>query len=75
MTEKLYTDFDLNYRTIEENIEKAAKNTNELETKVRWLNTLAKTANGNLSGQEKISFETYVQMSYFDRILRRANIR
>ena len=57
------------------NIEKAAKNSNELETKVRWLNTLAKTANGNLSGQEKISFETYVQMSYFDRILRRANIR
>ena len=25
MTEKLYTDFDLNYRIIEENIEKAAK--------------------------------------------------
>ena len=57
------------------NIESAAKDSTALETKVRWLNTLSKTANGNLSGQEKISFETYVQMSYFDRILRRANIR
>ena len=62
-------------QTCKENIEHAAKNSRELETKVRWLNTLSKTANGNLSGQEKISFETYVQMGYFDRILRRANLR
>ena len=57
------------------NIERAAKDSSELEMQVRWMNTLAKTANGTLSGQEKISFETHVQMSYFDRILRRANIR
>ena len=61
--------------TCKENIARAAKDSAELEMHVRWMNTLAKTANGTLSGQEKISFETYVQMSYFDRILRRANIR
>ena len=59
----------------EVNIQKAVQNSIALETRVRWMNTLSKTANGALSGQEKISFETYIQMSYFDRILRRANIR
>ena len=62
-------------RVCEGNIQKATKNSADLEARVRWMNTLSKTANGALSGQEKISFETYVQMSYFDRILRRANIR
>lgn len=59
----------------EANIQRAVKNSTELEAQVRWMSTLSKTANGALSGQEKISFETYIQMSYFDRILRRANIR
>lgn len=36
---------------------------------------LANTANGNLSGKEKIMLETYVQTAYFDRIIRRANKR
>ena len=57
------------------NIRKAAQSSDDLEKKVRWMNTLSKTANGTLSGKDKISFETYIQMSYFDRILRRANIR
>lgn len=36
---------------------------------------LADTAGGTLSGKEKIMLETYVQMTYFDRILVRANSR
>ena len=36
---------------------------------------LSNTVNGNLSGKEKIALETYIQMTCFDRILRRANLR
>ena len=41
----------------------------------KWINTLAETANGGLSGKEKIMLETYIQMNYFDRIIARANTR
>lgn len=47
----------------------------QLDEKYRWLKTLAETANGNLSGKEKIMLETYIQTTYFDRILERANLR
>ncbi|MDD3213494.1 MAG: SbcC/MukB-like Walker B domain-containing protein, partial [Eubacteriales bacterium] len=40
-----------------------------------WLATLAQTVNGNLNGKEKIPLETYVQTTYLDRILARANTR
>ena len=46
-----------------------------LEEKYAWVQNLSDTANGNLRGKEKIMLETYVQRSYFDRILRRANLR
>lgn len=36
---------------------------------------LSDTANGTLGGKRKIELETYIQMTYFDRILRRANLR
>ncbi len=47
------------------------------ETEKNWsrIKNLSNTANGNLSGKEKIMLETYVQMTYFDRIIRRANLR
>lgn len=40
-----------------------------------WLKALSDTANGSLNGKRKIELETYIQMNYFDRILRRANLR
>ena len=40
-----------------------------------WIRNLSNTANGSLSGQGKVMLETYVQASYFDRIVSRANIR
>lgn len=46
-----------------------------LETRYAWLKALADTANGNLTGKEKIMLETYIQTTFFDRILERANIR
>lgn len=36
---------------------------------------LSDTANGTLNGKQKIELETFIQMAYFDRILRRANLR
>ncbi|MBQ7288872.1 MAG: SMC family ATPase [Clostridia bacterium] len=39
------------------------------------LRSLSDTANGALSGKEKISLEAYVQAAFFDRILSRANVR
>ena len=42
---------------------------------VMWQN-LSQTANGRMGGEkQKIMLETYVQMSYFDRILMKANRR
>jgi exonuclease SbcC len=54
------------------------KQYNELKTvEEEWniIKSLSNTANGNVSGKEKILLETYVQMNYFDAILKRANIR
>ena len=47
----------------------------QTEQEYIWVHSLADTAAGTLNGKRKIEFETYVQMAYFDRILRRANIR
>ena len=57
------------------NIAKKQAEVEALETQYTWMKALADTANGNLTGKEKIMLETYIQMKYFDRILRRANTR
>ena len=47
----------------------------EVEKKYVWMKSLADTAGGNLNGKQKVELETYIQMAYFDRNLRRANLR
>ena len=47
----------------------------QLEEKHAWVRVLSDTANGTLSGKDKIMLETYIQTTYFDRILQRANLR
>jgi exonuclease SbcC len=47
----------------------------KLEHRYRWLLALSDTANGSVSGKNKISLEAYVQTTYFDRIIARANTR
>ncbi|MBR6581820.1 MAG: SMC family ATPase [Ruminococcus sp.] len=47
----------------------------ETEKRLTMLKDLSDTANGNVQGKEKIMLETYVQMSYFDRVIARANSR
>ncbi len=57
-------------------IEKNIVTLAEKEKKYSWVATLSKTANGNLAnGKERIKLETFIQMNYFDRILRHANKR
>ncbi len=46
-----------------------------LEEKMTWLRALSNTASGNVSGKEKLMLETYVQTTYFERILQRATVR
>ena len=47
----------------------------QTERRYSWLKALSDTANGGLAQKHKIELETYVQMAYFDRILRKANVR
>ena len=57
------------------NISARAAEKTEIETRLKWMKALSDTANGSVSGREKIMLETYIQTTYFDRILTRANIR
>lgn len=63
-----------NQTTLEKIRERQAQ-LGEIETRLRWVKSLADTAGGTLPGKEKIMLETYVQMAYFDRIIARANVR
>ena len=58
-----------------ENINTRLAEIKKVEEKWRWMKALSNTANGNISGKEKIMLETYIQMTYFDRIISRANRR
>lgn len=58
-----------------DNIRKKSDVLAAAEKRYIWVNALSKTAGGNISGKERITLETYIQMEYFDRIIRRANAR
>lgn len=58
------------------NIEAKSDAVIKLEKELAWKESLSKTANGDLGDRkEKIMLETYVQASYFDRIIAKANTR
>lgn len=46
-----------------------------LDKRYAWMKALSDTANGSVYGKDKVMLETYIQTTYFDRILARANIR
>lgn len=58
-----------------ENLRPQISQMEETEKKLQCVQALSDTANGRLSGKEKIMLETYIQMTFFDRIIRRANAR
>ncbi|MGP1442040.1 MAG: AAA family ATPase [Anaerovoracaceae bacterium] len=64
-----------NNSTALENIDKAMSDLENSEKRYVMLKALSDTASGNVGGKEKIMLETFVQMSFFDRILKKANTR
>lgn len=66
----------LSNNTALKNINEHAQELSAIQEKYAYVSALSKTANGNLSGgKEKIKLETYIQMTYFDRIIAHANKR
>ena len=57
------------------NISEKSGDSEKIEKRWRFVKNLSDTANGTLSGKEKVMLETYVQAHYFDRIIKRANVR
>lgn len=66
--------YETNHK-IRESIRKQEEEFGETEKRWSLVKELSNTVNGNLSGKDKIMLETYVQMQYFDRVIRRANTR
>lgn len=62
-------------RDIYDSVQGRQKEMVRVEQEYIWVRALSDTANGALSGKRKVELETYVQMAYFDRIIRRANLR
>lgn len=56
-------------------IQEVSADLTKAEQRYSWIKTLSDTANGALSKKEKIMLETYIQMTYFDKIIARANTR
>ena len=61
--------------TAQKNIAMKEQELVALESRYSWMKALSDTANGTVSGKDKVMLETYIQTAYFDRILERANIR
>ena len=62
-------------RTALANMKSKSAALGKLEEKYGWVKALSDTAGGTLAGKEKIALETYIQMTFFDRILQQANRR
>ncbi|MFA6866529.1 MAG: SMC family ATPase [Clostridia bacterium] len=58
-----------------QNITNKSSDLQKIEKRLTWVKALSNTANGYISGKEKIMLETYIQMTYFDKIIARANTR
>lgn len=64
-----------NNSAVLQNVDKKRAEAQSAEAKLAWLQTLSNTANGKLQGRDKISLETFIQMTYFEKIIRHANKR
>lgn len=47
----------------------------DLTERIKSISAVSNTANGTLSKKDKLLFETYIQMTWFDRVIIMANLR
>lgn len=64
-----------NNRKISEHIQKKLPDFKRCRTDFANIESLSKTASGELRGQSKLAFEQYIQSAYFERIILHANER
>lgn len=62
-------------REILSNIQRQHEVIEKKAEKLSELKVLSDTLNGELDGKEKVKLETFVQISYFEQVIRRANIK
>lgn len=62
-------------RKLLENLRETRDDLVQAERRLTWMRELSDTANGTLSGKDKVRLETYIQMHTFSRILSKANVR
>ena len=62
-------------RDAQSGINSQAKALENERKRLAWLKALSDTANGRVQGKDKMMLETYVQISYFDQVIRMANTR
>ena len=62
-------------QSAKERLSSKEKEMKGIEERFQWLKTLNDTMSGQLSGKEKIMLETYILSAYFERIIRKANLR
>ena len=74
LQKQLHTRITTN-ETAGQNLSRKAAEMEKLDETYGWMKALSDTANGNVTGKDKIMLETYIQTTYFDRILERANLR
>ena len=72
--QNLHTRISTNSKTRQKLLEQLEKSS-DYEKLYTNMKALYDTATGSISGKERISLETYIQMIYFDRIIIRANTR
>ena len=56
-------------------VQKTSEQLAQSEQQYQLLKVLADTMNGKLTSKKHVNLETYIQMHYLDKILRRANLR
>lgn len=64
-----------NHTRILERLQEKSTELAQVETQYGWMKALADTACGGITGKERIKLETYIQMTYFERVIARANVR